>query len=187
MRKIILDLAVSLDGYIEGPNGEIDWITSSEHDDAPGDFLGDLLEETDTIFYGRKSYDLWGEFIPGDDFPEGVRKAYEKVHTKKKVVFSTTKKYDGNVETISANIGQRVNDVLSQPGKNIWLFGGGSLITAFINLGLVDVYRLGVYPVILGAGKPLFKDISTRVNLKLTGTKSSDSGVILLKYERVLN
>ena len=187
MRKIILDLAVSLDGFIEGPDGEIDWITASDHDDAAGDFLGDLLDDIDTVFYGRKSFDLWGEFVPGDDFPEGVRKAYEKIHTKKKIVFSTSKKYDGNVITIGSNIGERVDDIRRQPGKNIWLFGGGSLITTFINLGLVDMYRLGVYPVILGEGKPLFKDISTRVNLNLLGTKSSASGVILLKYERVLS
>ena len=184
MRKIILDLAVSLDGYIEGPNGEIDWITISDHDDAPGDFLGDLLDDIDTIFYGRVSYDMWGTFVPGDDLPEGIRQAYEKIHTKKKIVFSTSKKFEGGVETISTHIKDQVTEMLRQPGKNIWLYGGGKLITTFINLGLVDVYRLGVYPVILGSGKPLFKDITERVNLKLTGTKTSNSGVILLKYER---
>lgn len=185
MRKIILDLAVSLDGYIEGTNGEIDWITVSDHDDAPGDFLGELLDDIDTIFYGRISYDMWGNFEPGDDMPEGIRTAYEKIRTKKKVVFSTSKKYDDPVLTIDSDIKNRVAEIMNQPGKNIWLYGGGSLITTFINLGLVDVYRLGVYPVILGEGKPLFKDINTRVNLRLTGTKSSGSGVILLKYERV--
>lgn len=182
MRKIILDLAVTLDGFIEGPNGEIDWI-EIENDDATQDFLGDLLQGIDTIFYGRISYDMWGNFVPGDDMPEGIRNAYQKINTKEKVVFSTSKKYS-EVLTIDSNLKERVEEIRSRPGKDIWLYGGGKLITDFINLGLVDVYRLGVYPVILGAGKPLFKDIANRIDLKLTGTKTSKGGVILLQYER---
>lgn len=182
MRKIILDLAVTLDGFIEGPNGEIDWI-ELKNDNAAEDFLGELLEGIDTIFYGRISYDMWGNFVPGDDMPEGIRNAYVKINKKEKVVFSTSKKYS-DVRTIDSDIKKRVQEILAKPGKDIWLYGGGKLITEFINLGLVDVYRLGVYPVILGAGKPLFKDIASRVDLKLTGTKTSKSGVILLKYER---
>lgn len=183
MRKIILDLAVTLDGFIEGPNGEIDWL-QLENDDAPEEFLGELLNDIDTIFYGRVSYDMWGNFVPGDDMDEGMRETYRKINTKKKIVFSTTKKYD-DVPVIAEDIGKKVSEILQQPGKDIWLYGGGSLITTFINLGLVDVFRLGVYPVILGAGKPLFKDITTKINLKLTGTKASKSGVILLKYEKL--
>ena len=71
---------------------------------------------------------------------------------------------------------------MQQPGKNIWLYGGGSLITTFINPGLADVYRLGVHPIILGSGKPLFKDIKERVGLKLSDAKASKSGVTLLRY-----
>lgn len=183
MRKIILDLAVTLDGFIEGPNGEIDWL-QLENDDAPEEFLGDLLNDIDTIFYGRVSYDMWGNFEAGDDMPEGMRDAYRKINSKEKIVFSSSKKYD-NVPVIADHVEDRVKEILRKPGKDIWLYGGGNLITTFINLGLVDVFRLGVYPVILGSGKPLFNNINTKVNLKLTGTKTSRSGVILLKYEKV--
>lgn len=74
-------------------------------------------------------------------------------------------------------------EIKQQPGKDIWLYGGGKLITTFINLGLVDVLRLAVHPVILGSGKPLFKDIKKRMGLNLTGAKASKSGVVLLEYE----
>ncbi len=183
MRKIILDLAVTLDGFIEGPNGEIDWcIMDTEL--ASDDFLGDLLDDIDTIFYGRISYDLWGNFMPDENLLIAMREAYEKINSKKKYVFSTTKTTDENAVIINSNIKEKVMEILQQPGKNIWMYGGGKLITTFINLGMIDVFRLAVHPVILGSGKPLFKDIGKRVNLKLIDTRSSNSGVIMLKYER---
>ena len=97
--------------------------------------------------------------------------------------FSTAKTNDGKATFINSNIKERVEEITQQPGKNIWLYGGGKLITTFINLGLVDVYRLAVHPVILGSGKPLFENIKTRVGLKLIDAKPSNSGVILLSYQ----
>jgi dihydrofolate reductase len=184
MRKIILDLAVTLDGFIEGPNGEIDWCI---FDDASGsdDFLGDLLEEIDTIFYGRISYDLWGNWQPDKNSPPEIKKAYDAIHSKKKYVFSSTKVNDKNVVTISSDIKYNVEKILNEPGKNIWLYGGGKLITTFLNLGLIDEFRLAVHPVILGAGKYLFNDIKSRINLKFQNVKSSKSGVTVLTYERI--
>ena len=182
MRKIILDLAVTLDGFIEGPNGEIDWLVKDEEIDF-GDILGDILVDIDTIFYGRVSYDKWGNYHPGENASQKVKEAYDLLHSKTKYVFSTTKTNDNNNAIfINSNIKERVLEMIQQPGKNIWLYGGGKLITTFINLGLVDVYRLAVHPVILGSGKPLFKDIKERVRLKLSDVKASKSGVILLSY-----
>ncbi|MRG48356.1 dihydrofolate reductase [Chitinophaga sp. SYP-B3965] len=173
MRKIILDLAVTLDGFIEGPNGEIDWI--SEDPDATFDnTFGELLSSIDTIFYGRKSYDLWGNFQPDENAPPMIQELYQAIHSKKKYVFSHTKTTMNDVP-----------EILQQPGKDIWLYGGGQLITSFMNAGLVDVFRLAVFPVILGAGKPLFKDIQERVGLKLNEVKSSKMGVLMLNYDKV--
>ena len=76
-----------------------------------------------------------------------------------------------------------VRQIKSQPGKNIWLYGGAGLITTFLNLGLVDSYLLAVHPIILGGGKPLFSDIKDRINLKLNRVVTSSSGVILLDYD----
>lgn len=180
MRKIILDLAVTLDGFIEGPQGEIDWCIMDE--DGGSDFI-DFVAGIDTIFYGRVSYELWGNYQPGENASPVVKEVYQSIPAKTKYVFSTTKKNDNsNAIFINSNIKERVMEIKEQPGKDIWLYGGGKLITTLINLGLVNIFRLAVHPVILGSGKPLFKDIKERVGLKLTSTKASKSGVILLTY-----
>jgi dihydrofolate reductase len=179
MRKIILDLAVTLDGFIEGPNGEIDWCIMDEEIN-----FGDFLASIDTIFYGRISYDLWGNYQPDEDTDPLMKGIFNAIHSKTKYVFSTTKEDDGNATFIHSNIKERVQEIAKQPGKDIWLYGGGKLITTFINLGLVDVFRLAVHPIILGSGKPLFQDIKDRTNLKLIDTKTSKSGVVLLSYSR---
>jgi len=182
MRKIVLDLAVTLDGLIEGPNGEIDWLANEEETDF-GDILTGILVDIDTIFYGRISYDMWGNYYPDKNASPKLKAAYDLLHSKKKYVFSATKTNDGKAIFINSSIKERVTEILKQPGKNVWLYGGGSLITTFINLGLVDVYRLAVHPLILGSGKPLFENIKARVGLKLIDAKPSSSGVILLTYE----
>jgi dihydrofolate reductase len=182
MRKIILDLAVSLDGYIEGPNGEIDWIVM---DDSLGGGLIDFLDGIDTIFYGRISYDLWGRYQPEEGASIGDKALWNAVHSKEKYVFSRSTVGDGHATYIESNIGDHVDEIRQRPGKDIWLYGGGSLITTFINLDLIDVYRLAIYPVILGEGKPVFSEIKHRVNLKLEQVKSSLLGVTLLEYSRI--
>jgi len=181
MRKIILDLAVTLDGYIEGPNGEIDWLVKDETIDF-GDILINILADIDIIFYGRVSYEKWGNYHPGDNASKKLKAAYDLLHSKTKYVFSTTKTSDDKAIFINANIKQQVQEIVQQPGKNIWLYGGGKLITTFINLDLVDVYRLAVHPVILGSGSPLFKDIKERALLELRDAKAFNSGVVLLNY-----
>ena len=94
----------------------------------------------------------------------------------------TSTKYYPGAELISCNIVEEVMKIKNEPGKEIWLYGGASLITTFINLGLVDEYRLSIHPVILGEGKPLFIDIKQRLNLKLINTKKFSSGVVQLCY-----
>lgn len=181
MRRIILDLAVSLDGFIEGPNGEIDWITM---DDDAGSGLIDFLKGIDVIFYGRISYDLWGRYQPEGTVSENEKALWDAVHSKEKYVFSRSSQDDGSATYIHSNLAERVDEIRKSPGKDIWLYGGGSLITTFINLDLIDVYRLGVYPVILGEGKPVFSNIQKRIDLKLESTKSGASGMTLLEYSR---
>lgn len=178
-RRIILDLAVTLDGFIEGKNGEIDWCIMDDEMGFP-----DFLNQIDTIFYGRKSYDLWGQFTPEDDATDAEKELWEAVHSKDKYVFSKTQKKttEHNAVFINDSLLEEVAKLKSASGKDIWLYGGSSLITTFINLGLVDEYRLSVHPVILGEGKPLFTDVQQRLNLKLATTRSFSSGVVQLVY-----
>ncbi|MFC5592033.1 dihydrofolate reductase family protein [Sporosarcina soli] len=177
-RKIILDLAVTLDGFIEGENGEIDWCVM----DSEMGFTH-FLNQIDTILYGRKSYDLWGQYTPKMEDTDDEKELWELVHSKEKYVFSRTqKRTDHTAIFINENISEEVNKLKNKPGKDIWLYGGADLITTFINLGLVDEFRLSVHPVVLGEGKPLFKDIKQRLNLKMVNTKTFSSGVVQIIY-----
>lgn len=177
-RRIILDLAVTLDGFIEGENGEVDWCIM----DPEMRFIN-FLNEVDTIFYGRKSYDLWGQFTPAIEDSDTEKEIWQSVHSKSKYVFSRTQKGTGDKAIfINEDILNEVTRIKNMPGKDIWLYGGASIITTFISLGLVDEFRLSVHPVVLGEGQPLFKDIQDRINLKLIQTNSYSSGVVQLIY-----
>jgi len=190
MKKIILDLAVTLDGYIEGPEGEIDWCVVDEEPDFEKSEFGEFLSSIDAIFYGRISYDLWGNYEPDEHAGTAIKSIFASVHSKTKYVFSATnhKSHENaiylNSDSDSALL-QQVEKIKRQPGKDIWLYGGAKLITTFINLGLVDIYRLAVHPVILGAGKPLFANIDEKKCLKLIRSTSWKSGVVILTYEAV--
>ncbi len=165
MRKIILCVAVSLDGYIEGPKGEYDWCyTDQDYGMTP------FLERIDTIFYGRKSYDVAG----GNVFPG--KRAY---------IFSNTlKKSPDDAILVSGDVLQQVREMKQQKGKDIWLFGGAVLITALMNADLVDELFLAVHPLVLGAGKPLFQHIEERKPFKLLGAQTYSSGLVSLTYQR---
>lgn len=176
---MILDLAVTLDGFIEGPKGEVDWCIM-ESDMGFADFLNNI----DAILYGRKSYDLWGQYTPQNEASDAEKEIWELVHSKKKYVFSKTlEKVDGGATLIKEDLHTAVNMLKEESGKDIWLYGGASLITTFVNLGLVDEYRLSVHPVVLGAGKPMFVDINNRVGLKLVDVRKFASGVVQLCYQ----
>ncbi|MNQ20488.1 Dihydrofolate reductase [compost metagenome] len=180
MKKVILDLAVTLDGFIEGPNGEIDWCIMD------GDMnFDDFLSDIDTIFYGRVSYDTWGNFQPDTTADSSEQKLWEGVHSKKKYVFSSQSKKDENATFINSDITTTVNEIKKQSGKDIWLYGGASLIKTFIQLNLIDTYRISIHPTVLGNGKPLFEDLKERIELKLLKTNTFKSGVVQLIYEPI--
>lgn len=182
MRKIILCLCTSYDGFIEGPNDEIDWIT---FDEEAGDALGNFVKGIDTILYGRVSYEKWGLYHPGDDASASEKSLYAAMDTMTKYVFSTThNQFEGSPMVVQSNIKETIEELKQQPGKNIWLYGGASLITTFMNLDLVDEYQIAVMPIILGQGKPLFKDIQSRHPLKLLKAKAGKTGALELVYER---
>ena len=168
MRKIILNLAISLDSFIEDANGAFDWCFTDQ------DYgMTEFLDRIDTIFYGRKSYEL---ILEMGDTTFADNRQY---------VFSNTL---GTVEPgwdlINKDILNKVLEIRQQPGKDIWLFGGTSLVTTFIEAGLVDEYLLSIHPLLLGGGKPLFQNLSGRVPLELVDTKSYSSGLVQLVYKK---
>jgi dihydrofolate reductase len=179
MRKIILDLAVTLDGFIEGPNGEVDWCIMDDDMNFEG-----FLSEIDTIFYGRVSYDMWGNFVPDPAASETEKAIWSAVHSKKKYVFSSNPQHNEDATFISSDIVGKVNEIRRHNGKDIWLYGGSKLIQTFIDFKLIDVYRISVHPTVLGAGKPLFENLKERINLTLKEVNRFKSGVVQLIYER---
>jgi dihydrofolate reductase len=178
MKKVILDLAVTLDGFIEGPNGEIDWCIMDDDMDFDG-----FLSSIDTIFYGRVSYDAWGNFQPDSNADNAEKLLWQNVHSKKKYVFSTQNKQDNNATYINSDIVTKVNEIKEHPGGDIWLYGGASLIKTFVQLNLIDTYRISVHPIALGRGKPLFEDLKERLELTLLKTNIFKSGVVQLIYK----
>lgn len=173
MRKVILQLAVSLDGFIEGPNGEYDWcLTDQDYG------MADFFKRIDTVFYGRKSYEL--TLSMGESIDEAVVSGFPKL---KEYVFSTSlKEVKPGAILINGDIEAEVRRIKNEPGKDIWLFGGAGLTASLMNLGLVDEMSLAVHPIILGGGKPLFNQITDRISLTLIDTKAYSSGLVSLTY-----
>jgi dihydrofolate reductase len=170
MRKIILGLAVSLDGFIEGPNGEYDWCFTDQ------DYgLNDFFKRIDAIFMGRKSYEESKKY-EGQNPWQGI----------KTYIFSNTLSEAGaNEVIIKGDVTKEVDAIRNQSGKDIWLFGGAALTTSFINANLIDEYWLSIHPILLGSGKPLFQNISGRRNLKLIDHRIYSSGLASLVYRKV--
>lgn len=171
MRKVILGLAVSLDGYIEGPNGEFDWCFTDQ------DYgMNEFFSRVDAVFMGRKSYELAQQMsADGQDIP-GMPKMTEYVFS------NTLTKAKEVIIIIKDNIEDEVQRIKNSEGKDIWLFGGALLTSSLMNAGLVDELWLSVHPVLLGSGKPLFSGITKRINLALTDSKTYDTGLVSLKY-----
>lgn len=169
MRKVILGLAVSLDGYIEGPNGEYDWCFTDQ------DYgMSDFLKRIDAIFMGRKSFELVQSM--GGENPWKGMTTY---------VFSNTLKSPSpgkDTLLVSGDFITETRKLIAQPGKDIWLFGGAQLTTLFIKERLVDELWLSVHPILLGSGKRLFQHLDSRVTLHMEESKAYDSGLVSLRY-----
>lgn len=182
MKKIILDLATTLDGFIEGPNGEIDWCIMDDDMDFDG-----FISGIDTIFYGRVSYDAWGNYEPAENAAPEEVEFWKTIHAKKKFVFSRQNREDEKATFIHSDFVEKVSEIKQQGGKDIWLYGGAGLIKSFIQNNMIDIYRISVHPVALGSGKPLFEDLKERLNLKLVKTNVFKSGVVQLIYHPIIS
>jgi dihydrofolate reductase len=170
MRRVRYVVAMSLDGYIAGPNGEADWIII----DPDIDFRA-LFEQFDTFLLGRRTFEAMGGGARG-----GGRSGVQTI------VFSRTLRQQDypNLTIVSENPEQALADLKSKPGKDIWLFGGGSLFRSLLETRLVDAVEVSVIPVLLGEGIPLLppKPSSERFKLKLASSRAFKSGIVSLEY-----
>jgi dihydrofolate reductase len=169
VRRVRYVVAMSLDGYIAGPNGEADWIIM----DPEIDFRA-LFEQFDTFLVGRRTFEGMGG--AGGGGQQGAQT----------IVFSRTLRQENypKVTIVSENPDQALADLRSKPGKDIWLFGGGSLFRSLLEVQLVDAVEVSVIPVLLDEGIPLLppKPASERFELKLASSRTFDTGILSLEY-----
>jgi len=172
VRKIVLGVAITLDGFIEGPNGEYDWCFMDQ------DYgMSDFLKRIDSIFLGRKSYDLVLELEKKDP---SIHQPFRKY---KHFVFSNSlQAVSEGMTLISGDVKTKVNEIKASAGKDIWLFGGASLTKYFINEGLLDEMWLAIHPILLGKGKPLFSGIHQQMKLTLLDSKTYSTGLVSVTY-----
>ncbi len=167
MRRLRYGVAVSLDGFIAGPDGEYDWIV---HDPAI-DFAA-MFAQYDTLLMGRKTYEVASE----------KGKSWDSFGQRWIVVSTTLKPEEHpNVTIISGGVTEAVAALKAQPGKDIWLFGGGVLFRSMLDAGLVDTVEVGLIPVMLGSGIPLLPE-GRRRSLHLEESKTLPSGILMLSY-----
>jgi dihydrofolate reductase len=168
VRQIRYVVTASLDGYIAGPNGEVDWIVP----DPDFDFRA-LLNQFDTALLGRRSYEM--TLRPGvPPWPPGM-----SVY-----VFSrTVQQHDHpKVTMVADKLEETLAALRAKSGKDIWLFGGGSLFRSVLDAGLVDTVEVAVRPVLLGGGIPLLPPPTQQANLRLTAHEVSKRGIAALRY-----
>jgi dihydrofolate reductase len=190
MRNLIFFMHTSLDGFVAGLNGEMDWI---KVDEEIFDFVATMTENADTALYGRITYDMMQSYWPtaGED-PNASR--HDKEHSAwynsvSKIVLSKTLSEKGldNTTVISGQLSDNINKIKNQEGKNILIFGSPTASHSLLSAGLIDEFWLFVNPVLLGKGRPLFKDISEQIKLKLIEAKTFSCGVVALHYETKRN
>jgi dihydrofolate reductase len=190
MRKVIVSMNITLDGYMSGPNCELDWHFDRWERDI-GERLGEELNKADIILLGRITYEAMAKYWPRKETDlscprDDIAFAF-MMNRHHKIVFSNTleKTKWNNSTLIKGNIKDEINKLKQsdkKENKNIIVYGSGKLVATLIQLSLVDEYQLWVHPIILGKGKPLFKKLKYPSNLELVNSKTFKSGVVLLRY-----
>jgi dihydrofolate reductase len=185
MRKLIYSMGVSLDGFIAGPDGDIDW---SAPDEELHRFHNQQARETGAHLYGRRLYEVMTYWETADEKPSLPEYELEFARIWKdtpKIVFSRSlEKVEGNARLVRDGVAEEVAKLKEQPGKELAV-GGAGLASTFIKLGLIDEYRLFVSPVVLGGGTPYFPALGERINLELVETRTFGSRVVYVRYRRV--
>jgi dihydrofolate reductase len=186
MRKLIYSMTVSLDGYIAGPDGAIDWSVPEEELFR---FHTEQVEEIGVHLCGRRLYETMVYWETAEESPLAADyvKFAQIWKALPKVVFSTTlQSVVGNTRLARDGIGEEVSRLKEQPGKDIAI-GGAGLADTCMKLKLIDEWRLFVSPVLLGGGTPYFPTLDEKIKLELVETKTFGSRVVYLRYRRVLD
>ena len=187
MRKLVVFMHITLDGFVAGSKGEMDWINIG---DEVFEYAGKQTDLADTALYGKNTFLMMNSYWPSaanrpDVSNHDVQHSnwYNQVD---KVVLSTTlkeKDYPG-IKIIGNNLETEIDKLKQQSGKNILIFGSAAAVHSLMSLNLIDDYWLMINPVLIGKGVPMFKDIKEKLNLKLEESKILPPGVVCLHYEK---
>ena len=185
MRKVIYSMMISLDGFFEGPDHNLDWpIIDEELHSFANDRQSDGI---DTYLYGRRMYDVMRYWETAEENPESssyereFAQVWKGIH---KIVFSKTlDQVEGNSRLVRGNIAETVSTLKAQPGKDIAV-AGANLAASVARLGLIDEYQIYIHPVVLGQGSPFLPALEDAIKLQLVETRTFGSGVVYLRYNR---
>jgi len=181
MKKVIFQMSVSLDGYVEGPAHELDWHIV----DAPFNaFAVETLRATDVLIMGRVTYELMAGYWPTADDDDAVK---EEMNTRPKLVFSRTlARVDWqNSRLATGAIAEELARLKQLPGDGLIWVGGSNLASQFLDLGLIDEIRIILTPILLGGGHTVFGEIAKRHTLQFVSAQPFASGNVLVRYEPV--
>ncbi|HLE14602.1 MAG TPA: dihydrofolate reductase family protein [Anaerolineales bacterium] len=186
MRKLFAFNMVSLDGFFEGPNRDINW---HNVDDEFNQFAIEQTSAVDTILFGRVTYELMAGYWPTPAATTDDPVIADLMNRLPKIVFSRTlqKAEWNNTRLIKDHIAEEITTLKQQPGKDLALFGSANLLSTLIQMGLIDEHRIIVNPIVLGSGTPLYQGLKDKLNLKLLKTKTFRNGNVLLYYQQRTN
>lgn len=187
MRKLKLQMQMSLDGYVARPNGELDWMTWDE-DDNLKQFINSMIDSSDTILLGRKMTDefvsYWENVVNNQpDSPE-FSFAKKMVNTPKVVFTKTLDRSTWNNTTLAkGDLTEEIANLKKQHGKDIIVYGGAGFVSSLIKEGLIDEYHLFVNPTAIGNGMPIFKSLDRTQKFSVIQSKFYSCGITVLSYK----
>ncbi len=174
MRKVIYGVACSLDGYLAGPNGEIDWLHWSKDAES---VMAAFWPRVDTMIMGRKTYEVGLAMGGGSVTMPGIDAAYVFSRTLGKGAVKAKRAH-----LVTTDAGAFIRELKAKPGKDICLWGGGEFASSLLEQGLVDEIGLNIHPILLGSGVPTFLRLNARVPLRLAENRPMDGGCIMATY-----
>jgi dihydrofolate reductase len=181
MRKLAVFNFMTLNGYFQGPTGDISW---HRHGQEESEYAAEGLKSGSTLLFGRVTYEQMASFWPTPDAIKNAKVVAEGMNKADKIVFSRTlKKAEwNNTRLVKDNMVEEIKRLKQMPGKDLTVLGSGSILTQLAEAGLIDEYQLMIDPILLGDGTPIFKNLRHKLDLKLTATRTFNSGVVLLNY-----
>ncbi len=188
MRRVIVSNVMTLDGFVAGPNGELDWFVHKGFMKGTefGEYARNLIRSVDAVLLGRRTYEEFVSYWPTatDDDPVVT----ERINNLPKFVFSRSLKQVswgdwGTARLVREEAEVAVSKMKQEPGRDVVIYGSATLVSTLMKAGLIDEYQLIIHPVVLGRGRPEFKDLNERYHLNLKEMKQLKTGAVLLVYQ----